>query len=87
MKSSVVGKNTSKAEVTNISSHGIWLLANQHEYFLPYETFPWFKEAKLSDILNVKIEQDEYLFWPSIGVDLELDSIENPEKYPLQFKK
>jgi hypothetical protein len=86
MKSSVAGKSISRVEVTNISAHGIWLLIREHEYFLPYDTFPWFKEAKISDILNVTIAHDEYLFWPSLNVDLELDSIENPEKYPLRYK-
>jgi hypothetical protein len=87
MKSSVAGKSISRAEVTNISSHGIWLLAKQREYFLPYDAFPGFKDAKLADIQNVKFEHGEYLFWPSLGIDLEIDSIENPEKYPLHYYK
>lgn len=29
-----------KTEVLNISSHGIWLLTNDKELFLPYEEFP-----------------------------------------------
>jgi hypothetical protein len=86
MKSNVVGKSTSNAEVTNISTHGIWLIAKQSEYFLPYDIFPGFKDAKVADILNVKLEHGEYLFWPSLGVDLEIESIENPEKYPLRYK-
>ena len=86
MKSSVAGKNTSKVEITNISAHGVWLLAKQHEYFLPFDIYPGFKDAKIADVLNVKIEHEEYLFWPSLGIDLELDSIENPEKYPLRYK-
>jgi len=50
------------------------------------KTFPQFIDAKVADILNLKIEHDAYLFWPSLGIDLELDSIENPEKYPLRYK-
>lgn len=86
MKSSVAGKNISRAEVTNVSAHGIWLIAKQHEYFLSYDTFPGFKDAKVADILNVKIEHEEFLFWPSLEIDLEIESIENPEKYPLYYK-
>ena len=86
MRSSIVGKSTSNAEVTNISAHGIWLLVKQIEYFLPYDIFPGFKDAKVADILNVKFEHSEYLFWPSLGVDLEIESIENPETYPLRYK-
>jgi hypothetical protein len=86
MKSNAVGKNISKAEVTNISAHGFWLLAKGQEYFVPYDTFPGFKDAKIADILNVKIEHGEYLFWPSLAIDLELESIEHPEKYPLHYE-
>ena len=86
MKSSIAGKSISKAEVTNISTHGFWLLAKNREYFLPYDAFPGFRDAKIADIFNVRIEHEEYLFWPSLGIDLELESIENPEKYPLHYK-
>jgi hypothetical protein len=86
MKSSVAGKSTSHAEVINVSPHGIWLLANEKEYFLPFDKYPWFKDAKISDICNVRIEQGMYLFWSSLDVDLEIDSLENPEKYPLRYR-
>lgn len=86
MKSSTAGKNISRAEIINISTHGIWLLVKQREYFLPFETFPGFKDAKIADILNVKVEHEKYLFWPALGIDLELESIENPERFPLRYK-
>jgi hypothetical protein len=86
MKSGVIGKATSHVEVTNISSHGVWMLIKKHEYFLPYDVFPWFKHATISDILNVRLEHDAYLFWPSLDVDLELESIQNPDHYPLRYK-
>ena len=33
------------AEVTNISAHGLWLLIDGREIFLPFDEFPWFKLA------------------------------------------
>jgi hypothetical protein len=27
-------------EVTNVSPHGLWLLVEQHEYFVPFKDFP-----------------------------------------------
>ncbi len=83
MKSNIAGKNTSEIEVVNISKHGFWLLVHEHEYFLPFETFPWFKDAKISSILNVQLLHEHHLYWPDLDVDLELESIESPEKYPL----
>jgi hypothetical protein len=86
MKSNVAGRSTSQVEVTNISAHGIWLLIREREYFLPFDTFPWFRDASIAKIQDVRIEHGQYLFWPSLCVDLELDSIEHPENYPLTYK-
>ncbi len=47
------GKNTLAVEVTNISAHGVWLLAHDKELFMSYEDFPWFKEQPVKNILSV----------------------------------
>ncbi len=51
MSSQALGKNTSVVEVTNISKHGIWLLTREKELFIPYEEFPWFKDATIHPCL------------------------------------
>lgn len=86
MKSKTAGRSTSKVEVLNISKHGFWLFLSGREYFLPFESFPWFGDAKISSILNVKLLQEHHLYWPDLDVDLEVESIESPEKYPLIYK-
>jgi len=86
MKSGTAGKNISRAEVLNISPFGFWISIDDHEHFLPFETFPWFREAKIADIVNVKLIRPHHLHWPSLDIDLELDSILYPEKYPLSYK-
>jgi hypothetical protein len=86
MKSKTVGKSTSQVEVLNISKHGFWLLVNGHEHFLPFEKFPWFKDVTISSILNVELPHPHHLYWPDLDVDLELESIESPDKYPLIYK-
>jgi len=83
MKSRTTGKLTSNVEVTNITRHGLWLFASGNEYFLPFEDFPWFREASLSAILNVELLHEHHLYWPDLDVDLLIDSIQSPEKYPL----
>jgi len=40
----------------------------------------------LSSIQNVQLLHGYHLYWPDLDVDLELDNLEYPEKYPLQFK-
>lgn len=89
MKSKGLGKNTSKniseVEVTNVTSNGVWMLVKNQEYFLPYREYPWFSDAKISDIYNVKLEGVNRLNWESLDVDLELDCLEHPEAYPFVY--
>ena len=86
MKSQTLGKSTSEVEILNIDRHGLWLYAKAEEYFLPYEEFPWFKEAKITDILNVELFHDFHLYWPSLDVDLDLNSLENLSETPLIYQ-
>jgi hypothetical protein len=86
MKSAMLGKNTSGAEVTNISKHGFWLFVADEELFVPFKAFPWFKEASVSEILNVEWPQRHHLYWPDLDVDLDIESIRQPEKFPLISK-
>ena len=51
-------KNTSPVEIQNISKNGIWIFVNEREYFLPYKEYPWFKDAKVSEIHNLKYLMD-----------------------------
>lgn len=80
------GAVTSAVEVTNISSHGFWLLLDDRELFLPFEEFPWFKGAAVEAILRVERPQSHHLYWPDLDVDLTVDSIEHPERYPLKAR-
>ena len=86
MTSFALGASTSPAEVTNVDTHGVWILVKGKEYFLPHEDFPWFLQANLSDILNVELHHESHLYWPILDIDLTLDSIENPHKYPLMAR-
>ncbi|MFC1601832.1 DUF2442 domain-containing protein [Candidatus Sumerlaeota bacterium] len=86
MTSQKPGTTTSDVEVANIDSHGFWLFVKGHEYFLPYTDFPWFKEARLAEILNVTLCHDSHLRWPDLDVDLCLESLQQPDKFPLIYK-
>ncbi len=86
MRSSAPGKNTFSAEVQNISRNGLWLLVQGKEYFLAHTDYPWFKEAKLAAIYNLKLLHGTHLHWPDLDVDLELESLRQPEKYPLVYE-
>ena len=80
------GTSTLAAEVTNISRNGVWLLIDARELFMPFSEFPWFARAPVAAILNVQRPQPHHLYWPELDVDLTIDSIEHPEKYPLKAR-
>lgn len=48
------GTRTFPVEVTHVSRHGLWLLANDEELLLPFEHFPWFKKATIEQLLTVE---------------------------------
>jgi len=86
MNSSKVGTSTSKVEVTNISSHGVWIFIENKEYFMPFEKFPWFKEGKVHEIMEVEYLHSYHLYWPKLDIDLTIDRLENPDQYPLVYR-
>jgi hypothetical protein len=73
-------------EVMNISEHGVWLLTSEGEYFLPFADFPWFREAPVGQILNVEEPTAGHYHWPDLDVDLSLQIIRNPDRFPLVSK-
>jgi len=86
MKSSMLGKSTSKAEVQDISKQGVWLYVLGKEYFLSFDRFLWFMGAKISNIFNLELIHGHHLYWPELDVDLDLESLEHPHRFPLIFK-
>src|SRR5881296_3539075 len=83
MKSVAPGPSTSPAEVTNVSPHGFWLFVGDRELFVPFKEFPWFREASVREIANVQLPSPHHLYWPDLDIDLAVESIDHPERYPL----
>ncbi|MGK0261057.1 MAG: hypothetical protein ACI96M_004513 [Candidatus Azotimanducaceae bacterium] len=84
MSSSLPGKSTSQIAVTDISPDGIWVLCRDEEHFLTFTDFPWFETATVKQILNVTEEVPGGYHWPDLDIDLGIDTIRNPKKYPLR---
>ena len=74
-----------EVEVTNISRHGFWLYLGGRELFVDFREFPWFAQAPVSQVLNVRWPSPDHLNWPDLDVDLSVESIESPERFPLHF--
>jgi len=53
---------------------------------MSYDDFPWFKNQTVKAILNIEEQGPDHFYWPDIDVDLTLESIEHPERFPLKSK-
>jgi len=84
----VTDDSISKAEVTGISSIGLWLLAAEREYFIPFADYPEFRQATVEQIVPArKAISPTQLYWPDLDVDIALNALETPELFPLMFKR
>ncbi|MBL7669662.1 MAG: DUF2442 domain-containing protein [Bdellovibrionaceae bacterium] len=86
MKLQKNGRNISAAEIQSVSEFGIWMLINQIEYFIAFKDFPWFERATVHQIYNFQFVHGRHLYWPELDVDLALESLRSPEKFPLKAK-
>jgi hypothetical protein len=77
MKSSVLGKKISPVEI-NITRFGLWLCLSDEEFFLTYEDYPFFKNAKIPDIYDVELHHGTHLHWPTLDVDLNVAILKIP---------
>ena len=66
-----------------MSAEGFWLLMAGRELFVPFANFPWFRDASIRQILAVDHPSPNHLRWPQLDVDLSVESIEHPDRYPL----
>jgi len=80
------GTVTLVAEVTHVSKHGFWLLLGTEELLVPFEHFPWFKQATIAQLLDVKWPTPNHLYWPRLDADLSVESIRDPSAFPLVSK-
>ncbi len=75
------------ASVLMINNHGILLSVCGQAYFLSYERVPWMRNASINDVLDVRMCGHNAIAWPALDVDLEIESLRHPERYPLVIKR
>ena len=83
MKSAARGSNISNPEVADVSGQGFRLRVGSEDLFLAFEHFPWFRQASIEKIHHVEQPSPEHLYWPELDVDLSIESIRHPERFPL----
>lgn len=79
-------QNTS-VSVLMINAQGIMLSVLGNDYFISYNRMPWLKDARISDVLNVQMSGRSAIEWKNLDVDLEIESLKHPERYPLIMKR
>ena len=82
-------KNTgnTSVKVLSITAEGINLSVAGKDYFISYNRVPWFRNARVNEIMNVSMMGRMGIRWEDLDVDLEIDSLEHPEKYPHVIKR
>ena len=82
-------KNTesSLVKILSINPEGIYLSVAGKDYFISYKRVPWFWNARVNEIMNVSMMGRMGIRWEDLNVDLEIDSLEHPEKYPHVIKR
>ncbi len=73
--------------VLMINAQGMMLSVLGRDYFLSYNRVPWLREARVSSALNVRMCGHDAIEWPELDIDLELESLRHPERYPLIMKR
>ena len=51
----------------------------ERDYFLDFESFPWFKKVKVNQIFNMTLLHGHHLFGNELDVDLDVASLDQPE--------
>ena len=77
------GTDTSGVELLGRTEEGVRLSVDGQERFLAFEQFPWFRNASMKQLADVRRPTPEHLEWPGLDVDLSLRSIDDPAAYPL----
>ena len=61
--------------------NGIAVVVNGKEYFLRFTDFPWFEYCSTAELRDVTSDRWG-VYWNSVDIDLSMESIENPERFP-----
>ena len=78
---------STSVSVLMINAQGIMLSGLGQDYFLSYNRIPWMQDAPIRSVLNVQMSGPAAIEWPDLDIDLEIDSLRHPERYPLVIKR
>lgn len=79
--------NSTSVDVLMINDRGLMLSVMGQDYFLSYNRVPWMRDATINEVLDVRMSGQNAVEWPKLDVDLEVESLKHPERYPLLIKR
>jgi hypothetical protein len=88
MSGTDISQNSKKkpSRITSIESNGFWILTSIGEFFVSFERYPAFGQATVSQIFNFRESFGDF-HWDALDIDIELDALKSPERYPLVFQE
>jgi len=75
-------KKNEYAEVKFISADGFLMDVNGTSYFASFKDFPFLYDLPVSEAYNVQYLGQGDIRWENADIDLNIDILANPEKYP-----
>lgn len=72
------GANPSPVEVGSVTKTGFWLYVDDREFYLPFDEFPWFRNAAIDALTAIERSNPSHLYWPELDADLAVEYIEYP---------
>ena len=82
-----VSSANGEAKIQNISPRGFWIFDGEKEYFVSFKDYPDFYTATVQQINDFTVDAFGNFHWEVLDIDIEKESLETPENYPLVFKK
>ena len=79
--------NSTLADVLMINDRGIMISVLGQDYFLSYNRVPWMRDATINEVLDIRMSGKNAIEWPKLEVDLEVESLRHPERYPLLIRR
>ena len=79
------GKPIAVPTIAELTEDGFWLVLDDRRIFVDFREFPWFRGRSREELQNVERPFPDELRWPELDVDLTVDSLLHPERYPLRF--
>lgn len=71
--------------ISDITADGFRIITPIGEYYISRERYPWFRDATDEEIQDVSFAYEidghhfNMLFWDTLGIDFDEESIKNPE--------